>query len=277
MNVQLLISNVRDLFGSGPLHDLAEVVTKKVNGLKGDDDDKQIGHVETTADFRQLFEKHRHYDVKQRDSFLFALLVLADYVFAVDQTADDKETSFIRRFLRENFGRFAEIQGKAILVSLSLERKRLCRRDPMLYLHMVGECSRQLTNIMTYDQRLQLLSFLVMIAKVSEGISEKESAALKDLSIYLKMRPEDLYAMFNFYDDSLDAAYRVLGTTEQATDEELRKAFDYMSAHFNPERMSIMGDDLERMARMKYVRILEARDRIWLARGMVMSAERLLE
>ena len=67
------------------------------------------------------------------------------------------------------------------------------------------------------------------------------------------------------------------GTTEQATDEELRKAFDYMSNHFNPERMSIMGDDLERMARMKYVRILEARDRIWLARGMVMSAERLLE
>ena len=275
MKVEGLISNVKGIFQSGPLHDLAE----KIGGMMKNDpvDGELLRQVETTEDFRKLFEKHRHVNVKQRDSFLFALLVMADYVYSADQTADALETKFIGKFLKENFGRFGEMQGMCIMRHLGMERKRLSRTNRMLYIHMVGEYGRQLTNIMTYAQRMQLLSFLVMIAKVSEGISEAESAALKDLSIYLKMRPEDLYSMLNLYDDSLKAAYQTLGTCEEASDEEVRIAFDYMSEQYNPERMCIMGEDLERMARMKYVKILEARDRIWLARGMVLSADRLLE
>ena len=270
-----LISNVKDILQSGPLKELTEKVAELMSRDK--DYREELGRVETTDDFKKLFEKHRHVNVKQRDSFLFALLVLADYVFSVDQTADASEKKFIKKFLRDNFGRFGEMQGMCIMHQLDQERKRLCRRDRMLYMHMVGECSRQLTNIMTYDQRMQLLSFLVMIAKVSDGISEAESVALKDLSIYLKMRPDDLYSMLNLYDDSLKSAYKILGSCEEASDQELLLAFEYMSEQYNPERMCIMGEDLERMARMKYVKLLEARDRIWLSRGMVISADRLLE
>lgn len=270
-----LIANVKSIFQSGPLNDLAVKVGEM---MKNDTPDgEELGHVETTEDFRKLFEKHRHVNVKQRDSFLFALLVMADYVYSADQTADSAETKFIRKFLKENFGRFGEMQGMCIMHHLGEERKRLSKSNRMSYMHMVGEYGRQLTNIMTYAQRMQLLSFLVMIAKVSEGISEAESAALKDLSIYLKMRPEDLYSMLNMYDDSLSAAYKVLGTCEDASDKELQIAFEYMAEQYNPERMCILGEDLERMAQMKYVKILEARDRIWLSRGLMISADRLLE
>lgn len=273
--VEGLIANLKGIFQSGPLQELAEKIGEMMKDESAELE--QLGTVETTDDFRKLFEKHRHLNVKQRDSFLFALLVMADYVYSADQTADAIEKKFIRKFLRENFDRYGEMQGMCIMRLLGVERKRLSKTNRMLYIHMVGEYGRQLTNIMTYAQRMQLLSFLVMIAKVSEGISEAESAALKDLAIYLKMRPEDLYSMLNLYDDSLKAAYKVLGTCEEASEKELQLAFEYMSEQYNPERMCVMGEDLERMARMKYVKILEARDRIWQARGMVLSADRLLE
>ena len=256
--VEGLIANMKGIFQSGPLQELAEKIGEMMKDESAELE--QLGTVETTDDFRKLFEKHRHLNVKQRDSFLFALLVMADYVYSADQTADAIEKKFIRKFLRENFDRYGEMQGMCIMRLLGVERKRLSKTNRMLYIHMVGEYGRQLTNIMTYAQRMQLLSFLVMIAKVSEGISEA-----------------DLYSMLNLYDDSLKAAYKVLGTCEEASEKELQLAFEYMSEQYNPERMCIMGEDLERMARMKYVKILEARDRIWQARGMVLSADRLLE
>ena len=60
-----------------------------------------------------------------RNSFLFALLVLASYIIKVDGKAMHSEMELVRQMMRQNFGNDAVAQGNEILNKLFDEQKRL--------------------------------------------------------------------------------------------------------------------------------------------------------
>ncbi|HIV84770.1 MAG TPA: TerB family tellurite resistance protein, partial [Candidatus Prevotella intestinigallinarum] len=110
----------------------------------------------------------------QRNSFLFAMLVLVSYVIKADGRVMHSEMEFVRRFLRSNFGEGALRQGEEILGKLFEEHKRV---GNVAFRNTVADCCAQMSANMDYAQRLQLLNLLVLLAKADGTVVAEEVEA----------------------------------------------------------------------------------------------------
>lgn len=71
-----------------------------------------------------------------------------------------------------------------------------------------------------------------------------------------------------YVDVTLQEAYRTLGISSTATDEEVRQAYRQMALRYHPDRVSAQGDEARQAAEKKFQEITEARDIIFRARGL---------
>jgi DnaJ like chaperone protein len=110
----------------------------------------------------------------------------------------------------------------------------------------------------------------VVIAQADGSVHQKEIEAITEVSKYLGITTEDLNAMLNLRDGAtnLEAAYKVLGITKDATDEEVKAAYRKMALKHHPDRVATLGDDVKRAAEVKFKEINEAKDLIYKARGL---------
>ena len=74
--------------------------------------------------------------------------------------------------------------------------------------------------------------------------------------------------MLHLQGDSLEDAYKVLGLTPQATDEEVKRAYRKLALEHHPDRVAKLGDDVRRAAEKKFQEINAAKERIYKARGL---------
>lgn len=76
--------------------------------------------------------------------------------------------------------------------------------------------------------------------------------------------------MLNLKDSSssLEAAYRVLGVSPSATNEEVKNAYRQMALKHHPDKVSTLGDDVRKAAQKKFQEINNAKDLIYKARGI---------
>lgn len=119
----------------------------------------------------------------QRNSFLFSLLVMASYIIKADGKVMHSEMEFVRQFLRVNFGEAAVNEGNQILLNLFEQRKQMDAKNPAAFRNAIHECGLQIRQNMSYEQRLQLLSFLAKIAQSDGNVCQAEIDALKEVSI----------------------------------------------------------------------------------------------
>ena len=74
--------------------------------------------------------------------------------------------------------------------------------------------------------------------------------------------------MFALGGQSLDDAYKVLGLTPNATDDEVRKAYKKMVLQHHPDRVAHLGEEAKNAATKKMQEINKAKDAIFTARNM---------
>ena len=207
----------------------------------------------------------------QRNSFIFSLLVLASYIIRADGKIMHSEMELVRQFLRTNFGNEGAVEGEEILRKLFDEQKRQNARNPYAFKETIRKSCQQIAQNMDYSQRLQLLNFLVLIAQADGHVATEEINALKEVTQYLQMLQEDLDSMLNLRNaskGSLDDAYKVLGISKDATDDEVKAAYRKMALKHHPDRVATLGDDVKKAAEKKFQEINEAKDRIYKARGL---------
>ncbi len=200
-----------------------------------------------------------------RNSFLMSMLVLATYIIKADGKIMHSEMEFVRSFLRQNFGDVAAQQGNDVMNRLFEEQKRMGRSA---YQESIHRSCVQMTMHIDRSQRLQLLSLLVMIAQADGRVDDSEVAALKDVAQWLQLSADEVDAMLHLKGDSLEDAYKVLGVSPDATDDELRKAYRRLALEHHPDRVAKLGDDVRLAAEKKFQEINAAKDRIWKARGL---------
>ena len=126
---------------------------------------------------------------------------------------------------------------------------------------------------MNTSQRLQLLNYLVIIAKVDGTVSPEEVTVLKEIASYLGLSEQDVISMLNLESGStstvdIEYAYKVLGITSSATDEEVKIAYRKIALRHHPDRVSALGEDVRKAAEKKFQEINEAKERIFKARGI---------
>lgn len=206
----------------------------------------------------------------QRNSFMFSLLVLSSYIINADGRIMHSEMEVVRNFLLKNFGPTAKQQGEEILLKLFEQQKRMGRAQ---YRSVIQDSCHQIRSNMMYEQRLQLLNFLVIIAQADGKIVPEEITALKEIAINMGLTEEDLDQMLNLQggasaSNSLEDAYRVLGISPSATNDEVKAAYRKMALKHHPDKVAALGEDVRRAAEKKFQEINDAKERIYKARGI---------
>ena len=200
-----------------------------------------------------------------RNSFLFALMVLASYIIKADGKAMHSEMEMVREMLRQNFGNAAVSQGDDILRRLFEEQKRQGWNQ---FKMTVSQCCNQINHNMNHAQRLQLLNFLVMIAQADGSVPQSEVTALKECASWMGLSANEVDQMLHLQGDTLEDAYKVLELTPQATDDEVKKAYRRLALQHHPDKVAALGEDVRKAAEKKFQEINAAKDRIFKARGL---------
>lgn len=232
--------------------------------------DKGLDSVNEDSSNQQAYaHSNRSYE-GQRNSFMFSLLVLASYIIKADGRVMHSEMELVRRFLRQNFGEQAKQQGEEILLKLFEQQKRLGMAE---YRTVIQDSCHQIRTNMIYEQRLQLLNFLVMIAQADAVVSPEEIAALKEVAIHMGLSVEDVIQMLNLRSgssatSSLDDAYKVLGISPSATNDEVKAAYRKMALKHHPDKVAALGEDVRKAAEKKFQEINDAKEKIFKARGL---------
>lgn len=222
------------------------------------------------------------YDEGNRNSFLFSMLVLSSYIIRADGRIMHSEMEFVRDFLRRNFGEIAVSEGETILLRLFEEQKR---QGDAVFKENIRQACAEMRMHMDYSTRLQLLSFLAMIAKADGTVSLEEVQAVREIGSYLQIDAVDVESILSMGYSSgrgserardrgseraneLSQAYKVLGISPSASNDEVKKAYRQMALKHHPDRVATLGEDVKQAAEKKFQEINNAKEVIFKARGM---------
>lgn len=201
----------------------------------------------------------------ERNSYLMSLLILTAHIIQADGKIMHSEMEYVRQMLRNAFGKRAEEQGEAILRRLFDRRKQLGETE---WNRQIVQICREMASAMTLEQRTQLLALLSEIAKADGTVHPDEVEQLKLVANYLRVGSEAIDQLLNLGENSLEAAYKVLGVAPDASDDEVRKAYRRMALQYHPDKVANLGDDVKAAAEKKFKELGRAKDLIWAARGM---------
>lgn len=246
----------------GSLLSEATSTAERENGFNGNGNTFRNDYSDTQFNQRP-FEEYRN-------SFLFSMLVLSSYIIKADGKIMHSEMNCVRNFLRNNFGEQAVRQGEDILLKLFEMQKQ---QGATTFKETIRKSCVEISFHMNIGQRLQLLDYLIIIAKVDGTISPEEVYALKEVATYLGLSAQDVDSMLNMEASSnqqigLDEAYKILGISPNATNDEVKAAYRKMALKHHPDRVSSLGDDVREAAEKKFQEINNAKERIYKARGL---------
>lgn len=246
----------------GSLLSDATSTAERENGFNGNGNTFRNDYSDTQFNQRPFEE--------DRNSFLFSMLVLSSYVIKADGKIMHSEMNCVRNFLRNNFGEQAVRQGEDILLKLFEMQKQ---QGATTFKETIRKSCVEISFHMNIGQRLQLLDYLIIIAKVDGTISPEEVYALKEVATYLGLSAQDVDSMLNMEASSnqqigLDEAYKILGISPNATNDEVKAAYRKMALKHHPDRVSTLGDDVREAAEKKFQEINNAKERIYKARGL---------
>ena len=205
-----------------------------------------------------------------RNSLLFSILVLSSYIIRADGKVMHSEMERVRAFVRTNFGAAAVAQADQIMRRLFDQQKKMDSQRLGSYEEIVIESCHQIAAYMTREQRLQLLAFLADIVRADGIVANQEVNALRTVARALGLSDSEALSMLNLSDGAtnLDAAYKVLEISPDASDDEVRKAYRRLALKHHPDRVATLGDDVRKAAERKLQEINAARDLIYKARGL---------
>lgn len=246
----------------GSLLSDATSTAERDNGFNGNGNTFRNDYSDTQFNQRPFEE--------DRNSFLFSMLVLSSYIIKADGKIMHSEMNCVRNFLRNNFGEQAVRQGEDILLKLFEMQKQ---QGATTFKETIRKSCVEISFHMNIGQRLQLLDYLIIIAKVDGTVSPEEVYALKEVATYLGLSAQDVDSMLNMEASSnqqigLNEAYKILGISPNATNDEVKAAYRKMALKHHPDRVSTLGDDVREAAEKKFQEINNAKERIYKARGL---------
>ncbi|MCX6257293.1 MAG: molecular chaperone DjiA [Bacteroidia bacterium] len=188
--------------------------------------------------------------------FTVSLLVLVAAVMKADGKVLRSELDYVKNYFIQSFG----ISSATQLVKILGE---IIKKDIPVY-----EVCFQIKAHMDYSSRLELLHFLFGISKSDGEIVASELRLIENISGYLGIGKMDFDSIKSMFVDLTDSSYKVLEIEIGSTNEEVKAAYRSMAKKYHPDKVSYLGEDIQKAAMEKFKKVNEAYEKIRKERSM---------
>lgn len=217
-------------------------------------------------DDRDPYDRNRH-NTRSGD-FAASMLVLSAAVMKADGKVLKSELNFVKDYFVRSFGEEAAEQHILMLRELlkqDLNTRQICE---------------QVRYYMEHSNRLLLMQYLFGIAMADGDLDKDEIWTLRTMAHYMGISNRDfesLLAMFNGGGRSrgpgapkvsLSDAYTILEIEASVDDAAVKSAYRRMAKKYHPDKNRGVGEEHQKMAEAKFIKVNEAYEAIKDARGM---------
>lgn len=187
--------------------------------------------------------------------FAMSLLVLSAAVMKSDGKMLKSELDFVKDFFTKQFGR--ENAAQQILML-----KEILKKDIPLF-----DVCNQIKHHMPHAQRIQIVHYLFGISQADGHVHELELKTIETISNYLGLNSADFNSLKAMYFRDVNSDYKILEIEPEATTEEIKKAYRKVAIKFHPDKVASLGEDVQKAAKEKFQKVLEAYENIKKQRG----------
>ena len=191
-----------------------------------------------------------------RNNFPTSLLLLSAAVMKADGKVVKSELDFVKSFFHRQFGTTA---GRQYITEL----RDILKRD----IPLQSACS-DIRGVMQPEVRLQLLHYLFGISQADGHVSDSEVGVIHKIAQHLGISTSDFDSIKAMFYKDTNAAYKILGLTESATEDEIKKAYRKLVVKYHPDKVQHLGDEFQAGAKAKFQKIQEAYETIKSQRGI---------
>ena len=188
--------------------------------------------------------------------YMFSLLVLVTAVLKADGKILRSELDYVKEFLKQNFGTEGAKQALTILKDLTTQNIP------------VTDVCIQIRKYVDHSSRLQLVHFLFGIANADGVLHPDELKLIQHISTTLGISSADYNSIEAMFIPKTDWAYHILEIQEKSSNEEIKKAYRKMALKYHPDKVSYLGEDVQKAANEKFQKLNEAYQAICKERGI---------
>ncbi len=212
-----------------------------------------LGSMASTAEITTSGQAGAHRMGRQRTStndFIISLLVLSAAVMKADGKVLKSELDFVKDFFVRQFGE--KKAGEQILLLREILKQPIRLREVCL----------QIKANMPHPMRLQMAHYLFGLAQADGTIDSRELGVIEEIARYLGISLKDFESVRAMFGTDTKSAYAVLEIHENATEAEIKKAYRKMALKYHPDKLSTLGDEIQKAAKEKFVKVQEAYETI---------------
>lgn len=198
------------------------------------------------------------YGQSRRFDFIKALLILIAAMMKADGNVKRVELDYVK-------ARLVALLGYDEAKNAILQLRDILKSNNNLYNAMI-----QIRTVVDYHSRLEIINILYGIAKADGVVSADELALIRNIAAGIGLSSADTESIIGTYASpgNIDASYKVLEITPEATDDEVKKAYRTMAMKFHPDKVAGLGDEVVKNAEERFRKVQEAYENIKRARGI---------
>ena len=212
---------------------------------------------ETKIEGAEIYRERTQAHTTTRGDYMLSLLVLVAAVLKADGKILRSELNYTKAFFIRNFGENAAREATKMLKDL------LKQNIP------VTDICHQIKNHMDYSSRLQLLHFLVGLAASDGDLAEVELQLVNHIAIHLGATQNDMDSIRAMFVPQTNWAYSILEIPTTASDADIKKAYKKMAVKYHPDKVSYLGEDVQKAAKEKFQKVSEAYESLKKERAFV--------
>ena len=197
-------------------------------------------------------------------NLLDELMVLTAAVMKANDIAKKSELEVVKTFLQANF---SEAEQR-----YALDKLKNLLKD-YNYRYQTDNACRRIANHTNYETRIMLMYLFFQICNADGTIDRHESNLLSDIRFKIGISVADFenikrnftnYSYSNTFnrDINTQSDYEILGITQNASDQEIKKAYRDLAKQYHPDKFASKSETEQKSAENKFKEINNAYENI---------------
>lgn len=184
------------------------------------------------------------------------LMALSAAVMKADGKVLKAELDYVKSFFSQQFGNQFTSEHLKVLKKF-LDAKNI----------PIDQICNDIRKRMPTEVRVQLVHYMFGIAKADGNVDESEMKVIQNIAQKLGVSQTDFESLKNMFYRDVNSDYKILGIDPSAMDNDVKKAYRKMAISHHPDKVASMGEEYQKGAQEKFMKIQEAYENIKKNRG----------